>query len=156
MECNGPVALRYPKGGDGIYQGSVWTDIVSVNSCITIATYGTMINEVLNAAEMLKASGIIADIIKLDQIQPLNMNSVAGSVIKTDRLIFVEETASSGSVGEAVLAELMHMGMHPTAALMNLGDGIVPHGDLKSLRTVANIDANAIYERAKELMGHEK
>ena len=93
---------------------------------------------------------------KLDQIQPLNLREVFGSVKKTGRLLFVEEAASSGSVGEAVLAQLLHRGQHPTAALMNLEDGIIPHGDLKSLRAAAHIDARAIYERAKELLGYEK
>lgn len=153
LECGGPVAVRYPKGGDGDYHAEQWQDRVSPESRLTIVTYGTTINAVTQAAGRLHDA---ADVIKLDRIQPLELTAIENSVSKTGRLLVVEETAESGCAGQAILAGLLARGVHPVCRLKNCGSGIVAHGDLASLRKLLGLDADGIYETAKELLAHEK
>lgn len=155
LEMDGPVAVRYPRGGDGVYTEVCWSDQICEQSTVTIVTYGTTINDVLAATERLRSEGIMADVIKLGQIQPLDLTAVAASVRKTGRWIMVEETARCGCVGETIVAALLQHGVCPKTEFIHLGDGIVCHGDLKSLRALCGLDADHIYERAKELLSHE-
>ena len=67
----------------------------------------------------------------------------------------VEETAGNGCLGTDILAGLSARGLCPKSRLLNLRDGIVPHGSLKDLRRLMGIDAQGIYEAAKELLIHE-
>ena len=97
-----------------------------------------------------------ADIIKLDQVLPLNCGTVAASCKKTGRILIVEEAAENGSVGQALLADFLQQGLHPASRLLNCGSGIVTHGDLKSLRHSLGIDAEGIYRTAKEMISREK
>ncbi|MBQ8599701.1 MAG: 1-deoxy-D-xylulose-5-phosphate synthase, partial [Oscillospiraceae bacterium] len=155
FELDGPVAVRYPKGGDGQYDGCQWEDQCYTGALLTLVTYGTTINDVLAAAGRLRQDGQKIDVIKLDRIQPLDARAVEMSVRATGRLLVVEETAAIGCLGDAIVSNLMQHGIFAQCSLMNLGDHFTPHGDLKSLRAFAEIDENSIYQKAKELLLHE-
>ena len=155
LECGGPVAVRYPKGGDGAYQDEVWQDRLAPDSRLTIVTYGSTIHDALAAAEMLIGSGIPTDLIKLDQIWPLPIDAAAASVKKTGTLLVVEETAEAGCIGTEIVTQLSSLGLFPSIRLLNLKDGIVPHGDLKTLRSLAGIDKEGIFRAGKELLHEE-
>ena len=74
----GPVAIRYPRGGEGIYtadSGRERAVVLRPGRDITLVSYGSMINEVLKAAQMLEEQGISPEhIIKEDQSRNTNQN----------------------------------------------------------------------------------
>ena len=61
LELTGPVAVRYPRGGEGAYQdccgNETFTQVRPGADC-TILTYGVLINEALAAAELLHEAGV--------------------------------------------------------------------------------------------------
>lgn len=150
--CTGPVAVRYPRGGDGLYRDAVWHNQYDPNSVLTILTYGTTINQVLEAAQQLRQEGYPVDVCKLDVIAPLQLRAVETSLINTHRLLVAEETAEQGSVGQQVVTELVKAGIPVQATLLNLGDGVMPHGEVVQLRAMAGLDCDGIYQAAKELL----
>lgn len=156
LEMNGPVAIRYPRGTDGAYTDACWHDLLQPGANVTLVTYGSSINDVLQAAKLLQEDGITADVIKLEQIQPLHSTVIASSVKNTGKLVLVEETAQVCGLGEALISALVQQGIHPAFRLLNLGSGIWPHGNLSQLRRAAGIDAACIYQQTKELTLHEK
>ncbi len=151
LNCTGPVAIRYPRGAEGNYTDAHWANRLSDNSDLTIVSYGTTINSVLEAAEKLSA-----DVIKLDQIAPLKLDDVMTSVRKTGRLLVVEEAAEVCGVGLEILAALSQNGISCQSRLLNTKNGIVAHGDTASLRKLLGIDADGIYQAARELLQNEK
>ena len=156
LQESGPVAVRYPRGGDGAYQAAYWEDRRCDQPALTIVTYGININDCLDAAEQLRQADIPADVIKLDRIAPLSTDAARASLEKCRRLLVVEEAAEAGCVGAELLAQLSRQGCCPqTARLLNLQSGLVPHGAVALLRHRAGLDAGGIYQAAKELMVHE-
>ena len=151
----GPVAVRYPRGSDGRYTDGLWQNKLQETADLTIVTYGTTINDVMDVSDRLGTEGVSVDVMKLDRIQPLDLTGVISSVKKTGRIVVVEEVAANGCVGESVLSALMQQDVAVKARLLNLGNGIVPHGDLSSLRKLCKLDAEHIYETAKELLQYE-
>ncbi len=146
-EVTGPAAVRYPRGGEGRYTDSLMQaeNVIREGTDVTIVCYGTMINEVLNAADMLQSRGISAEIIKLGMIAPNSFERCISSVRKTGRLLVAEEVCSVGCVGSALLAAISVAGVELKAAeLLNLGNGIVRHGTVDELRRETGIDAAAI------------
>ena len=146
-EVTGPAAVRYPRGGEGRYTDSLMQaeNVIREGTDVTIVCYGTMINEVLNAADMLQSRGISAEIIKLGVIAPNSFEQCISSVRKTGRLLVAEEVCSVGCVGSALLAAISVAGVELKAAeLLNLGNGIVRHGTVDELRRETGIDAAAI------------
>ena len=156
LETSGPVAVRYPRGGDGAYDAAVWENQWCEQPAVTIVTYGITINDVLAAAKRLRDEQISVDLIKLDAIAPLCLDSVRQSLARSGRLLVVEETAAIGCVGSAILAQLVQEGAAPNAVrLINLQSGLVPHGSLPLLRHRTGLDEAGIYQATKELIGLE-
>ena len=159
LECNGPVALRYPRGGEGGYHedaGTVPTLVTKEGQGITLVTYGATYPDLLAAAEQLEASGCRPEIIKLNRLCPLDLAPVCRSVSKTGRLLVAEEAAAMGSVGERLCAGLAEAGIALKAVrLCNTGERFVPQGTVGQLRHLCGLDSRYLYEAAMEVWKHE-
>ena len=156
-DCKGPVALRYPRGGEGEYRGSGAEAVRTFGEGkdATIVVYGTMINEALAASRTLAAEGVNVKIIKLGRICPLPCDEVFAQ-LETDVLVVAEEVCAAGCVGEKLLAQAAQRGMALKAKLLNLGGGIVGQGTTQELRHKRGIDAEAIVSAVKGVIAHER
>ena len=159
LELTGPVAVRYPRGGEGAFQtmcGSEGACVVRSGSDLTLIAYGTMVNEALTAAQLLEGQGVSAQVVKLNSIAPLDLETIALCVQRTGgRLLVAEECVDAGSVGRRILSELTLQGQPPhRAALVNLGHRFVPHGSVAQLRALCGIDGKSICSRGMEVMSH--
>ena len=157
----GPVAIRYPRGGEGAWQQAVPPGedrIIRPGRDITLVSYGTLINQVLEAAGLLAGDGIEAEVVKLGRITPLDCGTVAQSAARTGRLLVAEECAAPGCVGVRLAAGLMERGIAVKAiALQNTGRQFVTHGTLSQLYQLCGLDGKSLYQKALEVCaGGEK
>ena len=73
---------------------------------ITLATWGAMVHETLQAAEQLLSDGISAEVIDVATLKPLDMETIMESVSRTGRCIIIHEAARSCGVGAEIAANL--------------------------------------------------
>jgi 1-deoxy-D-xylulose-5-phosphate synthase len=154
----GPVAVRYPRGGNDGYQDCFLEDcVLKTGDQVTVVSYGTMIAEALKARELLEKEGISMEIVKLWKLAPLDTKLIEASLQKTGRLVVLEECVGSGCVGQELVSVLAEKGkLPPVVRLINLGNGFVTHGKVSQLREAWHIDGKAVYETIKELVNVEK
>jgi pyruvate dehydrogenase E1 component beta subunit len=70
---------------------------------VTIVAAGPMVSEALKAAQNLESSGILAEVIDLRTLRPLDMDTVIASVAKTGRLVVADsDWAPCGIAGEII------------------------------------------------------
>ena len=74
---------------------------------MTIVSFGIGTQYALEAGEKLAAEGINAEVIDLRTLRPLDYDTVIKSVMKTNRLVTVEEGWPQGSVGSYIASEVM-------------------------------------------------
>lgn len=154
-DINGSVAIRYPRGGEGRYTAcnTAPETLLREGRDVTLVCYGIMTNEVLDAAERLAAEGISAEVIKLSMIKPPDFDLVMRSLRKTGKLLISEDVCEAGCVGSRILEEAAINETHVRAAkLLNLGEGIVPHGTVAELLHDFGLDADGIVSAAMEMM----
>lgn len=154
-DINGSVAIRYPRGGEGKYTAcnTAPETLLREGRDVTLVCYGIMTNEVLDAAERLAAEGISAEVIKLSMIKPPDFDLVMRSLRKTGKLLISEDVCEAGCVGSRILEEAAINEIHVRAAkLLNLGEGIVPHGTVAELLHDFGLDADSIVSAAMEMM----
>ena len=137
LHVDGPVAIRYPRGGEGAYQGDAGPGHAAVlrqGDDITLVSYGILINDALEAAELLAAEGVQAEVVKLNVITPLDPELVLESVKKTKVLLTIEDSAAHSSVGERLAAAVAEAGLRAKVLCRTSGDKFVTHGALSCLK----------------------
>lgn len=156
-EMIGPVAIRYPRGGEGQWTqmaGVDGTTVIQEGTDVTLVAYGTMVDQVLQAAQLLEQRGHSVAVVKLNSIRPLDMGPIRRLCEKTGRLIVAEECNDSGCVGRTIISELALAGVPVKAALVNLGDQFVPQGSMTQLREMTGIDGAGICQKAMEVIAN--
>jgi pyruvate dehydrogenase E1 component beta subunit len=73
----------------------------------TIVTVGGMVPVVLEAADRLAKNDINAEVIDLCSIVPFDLKLIADSLLKTGRLIVVDEGASFAGLGDAIVSSVV-------------------------------------------------
>ena len=153
-ELDGPVALRYARGGENGYSDDHSQGAAAVRregSDWTAVCYGTMTGEVLAAAEALDAEGISVEVVKLNQLAPLEPETVLTSARKTGRLLVAEEVIQAGSMGVVLAGAVAQEGLALKALkLLNTGDQFVPHGTIPQLREKLGINSDHIASVMRE------
>lgn len=156
LRLDGPVAVRYPRGGEGAYTGCAGEEpstLLRPGKDITLVSYGVEINQLLEAAQLLETKGVQAEVVKLNQITPLDGAEIIRSVQKTGALLVAEEAAAPGCVGQRLAALLEQAKIPANVALVNCGEGFVPHGKTELLKKDLSLDGEGIAKKAWEVMG---
>lgn len=73
---------------------------------VTLVTYGGMVPVSLRAAEAVAGDGVDVEVIDLRTVYPWDIETVAASIAKTGRMLFVQEPQRSGGIGAEVVAEV--------------------------------------------------
>ena len=77
--------------------------VVRAGSDVTIACYGPMVRTCLEAADASEAS---IEVIDLQSLSPLDVDTVIHSVERTGRLVVVHEASSNGGLGAELAARI--------------------------------------------------
>ena len=149
FELTGPVAVRYPRGGDGAHTTVSESPVLRPGRDLTLCGYGTMVNNLLSAAELLAEEGIQAEVIQLRQIKPLE-EAWKASLARTGTLLAAEECPAHCGIYDQMAADPVMLGK-PSLGL-NLGSGYTQHGDNRDLLQRAGLDPEGIADAARRLI----
>ncbi|MGB6641136.1 MAG: alpha-ketoacid dehydrogenase subunit beta, partial [Thermoanaerobaculia bacterium] len=97
---------------------------------LTLVTYGAMVWTALAAAETLAADGISAEVVDLRTLVPLDEETLAGSVKKTNRVLILHEDTRRGGLGgelAALLADEMFFFLDAPIRRVTAPDTPVPY-----------------------------
>ena len=106
----GPVYMRFGRSAVRVFHDEDYTftigkgEILREGKDVTIIATGLMVQEAIDAGELLAAKGIDAEIINMPTIKPLDEALVLASAKKTGKVITAEEHNIIGGLGEAVCA----------------------------------------------------
>ena len=115
---------------------------------VTVIATGLCVNEALEAAKLLSADGIDAEVINIHTIKPLDEELVIASAQKTGKVVTVEEHSVIGGLGSAVCDALSEKA--PTK-VMKIGvyDRFGESGPAVDLIKKYGLDAENIYKKVK-------
>lgn len=153
LEMEGPVAVRYPRGGDGRFCHPSDSPVLLEGDDLSICAYGTMINTALDTAELLNREGISAGVIKIDQILPIP-DDIPKLAAKTGRVFVIEETMNHCGIFDSLASRPDMRGICMCTA--NLGDHFVPHGDVKHLYDLTGLTPEKLSEKACQFVAETR
>ncbi|HYM02397.1 MAG TPA: alpha-ketoacid dehydrogenase subunit beta [Stellaceae bacterium] len=120
---------------------------------VTLVTYGGSLFKTLQAAELLAAQDVSAEVVDLRVLRPLDMATVLASVARTRRCVIVDEGWKSGSIAAEIgmrIAEEAFFDLD--APLRRVCSREVPIPYAPHLEDAALPQAPAIVAMARELM----
>lgn len=149
QEYDGPVAVRYPRGTEGAYADSAWDGKATAVSHrrgrdITLITYGTLINPVLDAAARLEKQGIQCTVLRLLELADFSVKEILGMMPEKKNVVVIEETAANSGVKLPLAWELQQQCSDCRVSGIDLGKGFVPHGNQARLYEYCGLDADSI------------
>ncbi len=106
---------------------------------VTIVTFSIMVGKALEAAEILSAEGIDAEVINLRTLRPLDTETIVQSVKKTNRLVSVEEGWPVAGMGSEMAAVMMEQAFDYLDAPV-----VRVHGEDVPMPYAANLEALAL------------
>lgn len=119
----------------------------------TIIASAAMVRKALNAARVLAAEGIEAEVIDLRSIVPLDEATIVESVRRTGRALVVQETIRiGGSTGEIAALISEHAWRELKAPVRRLGTEVVPMPFARPLEKLAVPDEEAIAGVVRQLV----
>jgi pyruvate dehydrogenase E1 component beta subunit len=80
--------------------------VVQEGSDVTVIAWGSMLHEVLQAAEQLGDEGLRLEILDLRTLSPMDVPAIIRSVEKTGRAVVVHEAARTCGLGAEIVAQI--------------------------------------------------
>ena len=115
---------------------------------VTIVANGYMVHLAVEAAEMLAAEGIDAEVINIHTIKPIDSDIIVASAKKTGAVVTAEEHSVIGGLGSAVCDVLAEN--HPVPVIkVGVQDQYGRSGKVPELLEIYGLTAKNIYEKAK-------
>ena len=152
----GPVAVRYPRGGENGYVGGWNGDAVQVlreGGDAAVVTCGILTGEALRAADALQAEGIGVRVVKLAQVSPLDGKVLCAALDGVKRLVVAEDQLRAGGLGERLSALLLEQDAGiGKIRLRNAGTALPTQGSTAQLWHELGLDAEGIAQAVREVL----
>ena len=162
VAMDSPTAVRYPRGaGQGVSLPETFAPIpigraemLQPEGTVAFLAIGPMVAMAQQAAELLQAEGIMAAVVNMRFVKPLDTGIIDQLAAEKKLLVTVEENALAGGFGSAVAEYLMDSGLSARTGLLRLGlpDAFVEQGTPDELRELCGLQPDQIAARVKERM----
>ncbi|MCD8323352.1 MAG: transketolase family protein [Clostridiales bacterium] len=154
-EYVGPVYLRFGRlavpviNDEETYRFEIGKGVtLRQGKSVTIIATGLCVSESLEAAKLLEADGIDAEVINIHTIKPLDEELVLASAAKTGKVVTVEEHSVIGGLGSAVCDLLSEKA--PTRVMkIGINDQFGESGPAAALIRKYGLDAESIYKKVR-------
>ena len=153
IDTNGPVAVRYPRGGEDELPAEIsdnTDDFILIGNsgkCLLVS-YGSEAAECYKAYEKL---GKYVSLLILNRIKPVSFEDIKG-ITDYKMIVFCEESEKTGGIGENMAEYLELSGYRGRFLHKAVNDEFVPHANVKRLREIHKLDADSIIKEITELI----
>ncbi|MCR5119532.1 MAG: transketolase family protein [Lachnospiraceae bacterium] len=155
-ELDGPVYLRTGRAGVPVindnpgYKFEIGKGIqLKEGGDVSIVATGLMVNSALEAAELLAADGIKADVINIHTIKPIDKDILVKTAQKTGKVFTAEEHSVIGGLGAAV-CEVLAEECPTKVYRIGVNDVFGESGSAGALLVKYRLDGKGLYEQIKE------
>lgn len=157
-EYVGPVYMRFGRAACPVindrpdYKFEIGKGtVVRPGRDLTIVATGVCVGSALDAAEMLAAEGVEAEVINICTIKPLDEEIIINSVRKTGRAVTAEEHSVIGGLGSAVCDALCKSFPAPVMKI-GMQDVFGESGSAAALLEKYKLDGKGIYGQIKDFL----
>lgn len=119
---------------------------------VTLVSWGGALQEVQAAADQLAQEGVLAEVIDVATLKPLDMETILASVAKTGRCVIVHEAPRTAGFGAEIAARLAEECMYDLLAPVERVTGPDTHMPLFRLEMKYMPSAQRVVEAARRTL----
>lgn len=159
LDYEGPVYLRFGRAAVPVinpenYEFEIGKGkVLREGKDVSIVATGICVHAALEAAQLLEADGVDAEVINICTIKPLDEELVLASAAKTGKVVTAEEHSVIGGLGGAV-AELLSEKQPTKLCRIGVQDRFGESGPAGELIAKYGLDAKGIYESVKKFLAN--
>ncbi|MBE5928589.1 MAG: 1-deoxy-D-xylulose-5-phosphate synthase [Lachnospiraceae bacterium] len=162
-ECDGPVAIRYPRGD--AYTGlseycqdidGLKAEVIHEGKHIAMLAYGSMVERAEKAYNTLISEGINVTLVNMRYAKPIDYAMVDKMCKEHEYVITLEENVMSGGLSEHIAAYISWKNLSCKCISVCLPDEYIEHGSCDILYKKYGIDAETITERVRGIINEGK
>ena len=121
---------------------------------VTLVAWGAQVKEALEAADVLAAEGVSAEVVDVATLRPLDFDTIAESVARTGRCVIVQEAPRSAGFGAEIAARLAERSMFDLLAPVERVTGYDTHIPLFRLEMKYLPGVERIVAAARRTLAH--
>ncbi|MFY9212531.1 MAG: pyruvate dehydrogenase complex E1 component subunit beta [Aestuariivita sp.] len=119
---------------------------------VTLVSFGIGMTYALEAADLLAAEGISAEVLDLRTLRPMDTGAIIRSVMKTNRCVTIEEGWPQSSVGNYISSVIMQQAFdYLDAPVINLTGKDVPMPYAANLEKLALVTTDQVVAAVKQV-----
>ena len=157
LNADAPFVIRYPRGRGVLAEWHNEFKEIKIGTgrrmkdgenmaVMSLGPIGNTVAEAINQAES-RLKGMTVAHYDMRFAKPLDENLLEEAARKYDYIMTVEDGATSGGFGSAVLEWLEDHGYKTSVTRLGLPDNFVEHGSVGELRNIVGLDATSIADR---------
>ena len=155
VNFNGPVLIRYPRGGEGknktekndkIILGK--SELIKEGKDVSIIAIGKMVDRAIEVGNLLKEKEINAEVINARFLKPFDKEAILKSIEKTRKVVTMEDGILNGGLYTNIL-DLVNRSNIENVEITPVGydDCFITHGSVDELEKEMKIDTKSIVEK---------
>ena len=119
---------------------------------ITLIGTGSILKDVLDAAEMLQDIGVDARVINIHTIKPIDKEIIEQAIIETGKIVTIEDHNVIGGLGSAVAEVIAEYGSGVTFRRLGLHGFSEGYGNYAQVKAKNGIGVDSICKEVKECL----
>jgi len=159
VDCNQPVIIRYPKGSGGNQPWNVPFEALNIGESVVTKTgkdcciiaLGTLLDEAMQAAEILLENDVSVQVINARFVKPLDTKSIDNILDNFDCVVTVEDGAKTGGFGSAIVSYAHEKDYNGKVHVLGYPDEFIDHASREELLDMYGLDADGIASKITSL-----
>ncbi len=160
---DGPIVIRYPRGGEGKYKFTNYeeienekAEIVKIGDNVTILAIGKMVSKAMEVSKELEKNKINAEVVNVRFLKPLDKNKIISSISKTKNVITIEDNSLSGGLSSSI-KELIIENNIKDIKIESFGypDEFIKHGTVDQIEKIYGLDSFHIAEKIIKMINEK-
>ena len=128
-------------------------ELVRKGNQVTIVTYSRMRHHVMQAVKQLVSDGYDPEVLDLISLKPIDIDSIGKSLVKTHKLIIVEECMKTGGIAAEIIAQINdHWFDQLDAPVIRLSSQDIPTPYNGTLEKATVINPEQIVKAVKDIV----
>lgn len=163
-----PFSIRYPRGEAPSDQLDAELRLIDIGKsevlhqgkgkagfafACCLAAVGEQVKSALQAAAILEEEGTSVQVVDVRFVKPMDPDMIEDLMEKFNDVVVIEEGTAVGGVAAALLEAASQLkGKLPRVHQLSVGDTFPDHGEVKELRYLYGLDAEAIAAKVRSIL----